>query len=355
MIADQLLKYQVHHLGGNAPVYELPNQVKIEEVLVTICVFTYNHESHISRCLDSLLQQKTDFKFAIYIGEDQSPDATREICKKYAKENPEKIRLFLHDRRNNISINNKPSGRFNSIFAYHVINSRYLAICEGDDYWTDQRKLQKQIDFLRNNPDYGICYTHCLIRENGVTRKYDKTISGIFSFIDSVQEKHGATLTMVFDKSVFDAKLFAETTRKSTMGDWPIECLITMYRKGKVLEETTAVYQRLGSGITSTHLTNPLNYYHSRINFLEALLRSGRLEDKGQSGIVVAILRKCYFMRAWLYLAEGNVRFFSSDIVRYLKYCFSRQSLAEVRFIDRFRFSNMLKASIAQLVASKRS
>ena len=95
-----------------APV-EVDQNELIETPLVSVCVQTYQHASFIQECLDGILMQETDFRFEILIGEDASADGTREICVEYAKRFPDIIRLFLHDRRNNIFINGKQTGRFN--------------------------------------------------------------------------------------------------------------------------------------------------------------------------------------------------------------------------------------------------
>jgi glycosyltransferase involved in cell wall biosynthesis len=125
---------------------------------VSICVTAYNHESFIEECLDSLLAQETTFSYEICIGEDESSDRTREICKRYAAENPKKIRLFLRSRKDVIYINGKPTGRFNFIKTLEAGRGKYLAICEGDDYWVDKEKLQVQIEALENNPSCALCF-----------------------------------------------------------------------------------------------------------------------------------------------------------------------------------------------------
>jgi glycosyltransferase involved in cell wall biosynthesis len=125
--------------------------------MVTVCIQTYQHAGTISECLEGVLMQQTSFEYEILIGEDASSDGTRQICMKYADLYPEKIRLILHRRENNIAIRNTPTGRFN--FAYNIYSARgkYIALCEGDDYWTDPLKLQKQVDFLEANSAFSMC------------------------------------------------------------------------------------------------------------------------------------------------------------------------------------------------------
>ena len=141
-----------------APVVEYPNQVPKDTAQLMIKVLTYNHVNYIEQCLDSILMQQTTFDFYILLGEDESNDGTREICIEYAKKYPTKIRLLLHDRKNNIAVNGKPTGLFNSIYSKYVVDTKYEAFCEGDDYWTDSQALQQQYDYLENHPETVLAY-----------------------------------------------------------------------------------------------------------------------------------------------------------------------------------------------------
>ena len=138
-------------------IIEIPNLVG-KNPKVSICLLTYQHKDYIVECLRGILMQKTNFLYEILLGEDDSTDGTRDICIEYAEKYPDKIRLFLHHRENNIEINGNPTGRFNVIYNYYSARGKYIAICEGDDYWTDPLKLQKQVDFLENNKDYVLSF-----------------------------------------------------------------------------------------------------------------------------------------------------------------------------------------------------
>ena len=145
------------------PVIEVPNQVN-QNPKLTVLVLTYQQAPYIKECLDGILMQKTNFSIEIIIGEDDSSDGTRKICKEYAEKNPDKIRLMLHSRVNNIKINNRPSPLFNLFYSTFSSRGNYVAICEGDDFWTDPQKLQKQVDFMEANPNCVLCYhpTECV-------------------------------------------------------------------------------------------------------------------------------------------------------------------------------------------------
>lgn len=126
--------------------------------LVSVCIMTYQHKDFIARCIEGVLAQKTDFPVEIIIGEDQSTDGTREICIDFAGKFPDKIRLFLRNRETShlYDENGKFVTRFNAKWNKKAARGKYIAICEGDDYWTNPLKLQKQVSFLEENTDYSL-------------------------------------------------------------------------------------------------------------------------------------------------------------------------------------------------------
>jgi glycosyltransferase involved in cell wall biosynthesis len=134
---------------------------------VSACIITYNQEKFIHECIKGAVKQKLDYPYEIVIGEDCSSDTTKTICKAYADKYPNLIRLI--DRNKNLGMNG------NWIESIKACDGKYIALCEGDDYWTDPYKLQKQADFLEENEDYSACYHRCLvINEKGGVIKADK-------------------------------------------------------------------------------------------------------------------------------------------------------------------------------------
>lgn len=126
-----------------------------DDIVVSVIVLTYNHEKYIQQTLDSILMQRTAFKYEILIGDDASTDGTGEILRLYADKNPEVIRLFLREQNLGAARN-----------AYELLvaaKGKYLAFCEGDDYWTDQDKLSVQVRFLEENPTFIGCSHRCEI------------------------------------------------------------------------------------------------------------------------------------------------------------------------------------------------
>lgn len=132
------------------------------EIMVSVCCITYNHEQYIAGALESFLMQKANFEFEILVGEDCSTDATKSVIAEYALRYPGLIRLIAHETnigaiRNQVDVIRKARGK-------------YIALCDGDDFWIDAGKLQKQVDFLEANPAYVICCHHSkVINENDDT------------------------------------------------------------------------------------------------------------------------------------------------------------------------------------------
>lgn len=154
----------------------LGDQKEVNKVtpLVSVSVSTYNQDAYIKQCLDSILNQKTSFPIEIIVGEDESSDNTRRICQSYAEQNQDKIRLFLRDRKESHYIYlDGHVQRYNGIWCRMSARGKYIAICEGDDYWTDSLKLQKQVDFMEMHPEVPFCCHRFQIleQERGRIRK----------------------------------------------------------------------------------------------------------------------------------------------------------------------------------------
>lgn len=126
---------------------------KQKKIMVSSCVTTYNQKEYIRQCLDSILMQKTNFKFEVLIHDDCSTDGTTEIIKEYEQKYPDIIKP-IYQKENQFS-KGKSITKTN---IFPKVKGKYVALCEGDDYWTDPYKLQKQVDFMEQNSDYSICF-----------------------------------------------------------------------------------------------------------------------------------------------------------------------------------------------------
>ena len=229
---------------------KFPNTVG-KNPLLSVCVQTYEHENFITQCLEGILMQKTNFTFEVLLGDDGSIDKTRQICLEYAKKYPEKIRLFLHHRENNIVINGNPTGRFNLAYNIFSSNGQYIAICEGDDYWTDPYKLQKQVSFLESNKEYSLCFHHVKILTplgvltNDFITKIPKKYQTLENFAENGNYIH--TPTVVFRNII---KVFPLEFFYVSFGDYFLYFLLAKHGNFYCLKKNMAVY-RYGLGVIS--------------------------------------------------------------------------------------------------------
>lgn len=153
---------------------------------LSVVFITYNHEKYVEKALRSVLEQKTDFDFEVVVGEDYSTDSTRSIIEKVASEYPGKCRLLFREK-------NLGRPTLNVYQTTMECKGEYIAYLEGDDYWSDENKLQKQVDYLDSHPEYIACTHSCLlIDEKGDPISDPDTLkigdlynwSGIFTFED---------------------------------------------------------------------------------------------------------------------------------------------------------------------------
>ena len=229
---------------------------------ISVCITTYNHEKFISQALDSVLMQKTDFDFEVLVGEDDSPDNTRDIVKKYARRYPDKLRLFLNDRKNVIYINGRPTGRWNFINNIRHAKGEYIALLDGDDCWTDPNKLQVQVDFLENNPDFSACvhnvnitYMNGNIESHPFYTAYPngpntcKKPESISTLEDLIACNFIQTPSVVFRAHLFDR--FPEWFCKLDRGDWPLHVLNAQHGKIMYLDKIMANYHVHDGGVYS--------------------------------------------------------------------------------------------------------
>lgn len=223
---------------------------------VSVSIITFNHEQYIAQAIESVLMQKTSFDFEVLIGEDDSEDNTREIVKEYERRYPEKIRLFLNDRKNVIYIDGRATGRWNMINNLKHARGEYVALLEGDDYWTDPYKLQKQIDFLDSRQEYVICFhwTKWLDEEGGKIRdkmygpSFINYIKPYYTIDDLLEHANFIpTNSVVFRNGLLNG--FPEWFYKVPVGDFPLNVLNALHGKIGFLDEAMSVYRRHAGGV----------------------------------------------------------------------------------------------------------
>ncbi len=224
--------------------------------LISVCVQTYQHKGYIKQCLDSILMQQTNFPYEIILGEDESTDGTREICIEYANKHPNKIKLFLRSRKDVIYINGNATGRFNFMENLKACKGKYTALCEGDDYWTDPLKLQKQVDFLETNSDFSICFHNVIIKNernelNKAYQMHDVFDKDTFTTLDLLQQWFIPTASILYRN--YDDFNLPSWFRNCASGDIPLLLLLSLKGSIKYFDENMGCYRLHDKGISTKH------------------------------------------------------------------------------------------------------
>lgn len=141
-----------------------------KDIQVSICSLVYNHAKYLRKCLEGFVNQKTNFDYEIWIHDDASTDGSVEIIKEYAEKYPDLFHLVLQKENQYSKGKDGKGGLHNAVFPY--VKGKYIALCEGDDYWVDEYKLQKQFDAMEANPNCALCGTRVeIVNEQGISQK----------------------------------------------------------------------------------------------------------------------------------------------------------------------------------------
>lgn len=225
------------------------NQIK---PLLSIRFMIFNNEDYIKEAIEGILIQKTDFSVEVVVGDDFSTDRTLEIVKSYS--NTETITFKILDRKPYDSywkVRKKKGRIYNFIDILNNCEGKYIALLDGDDYWSDPLKLQKQVDFLEGNPDYSISFHNVIIynedekifEKDTITRRVETTTGeedlakGNYIHSPSVVLRNDFKIPSWFDKV--------------HLGDWSLYMLSIKGRKVYKFEEEMAVYRLHSNSIWS--------------------------------------------------------------------------------------------------------
>lgn len=235
---------------------------------LSIIVLTYNQEPFIAQTINSILMQKTNFNFEIVIGEDCSTDATLSIIKRYVEKDPNKFNLLPSIK--NLGI------QANFLRCLKACNGNYIAICEGDDYWIDENKLQLQVDFLKKNKDYGLIGTlkNDLIQsKNKFVTPTSNSANDIetFNFNDFLFKNQLTPVTILIRTKIIKNYInLYESERAFHIYDYSIFLYASLHTKVARLNIITAVYRVLNNSASNT--TNLKNLWKIRKQFYKDVL-----------------------------------------------------------------------------------
>lgn len=238
--------------------------------LVSVHLLTYNHAKFIRQSIESVVKQKTTFPFEIVIGDDCSTDGTSAIVDEYAAKYPGLIKVVRG------ATNGGPQP--NSIRILENSSGKYMAALEGDDYWIDEHKLQKQADFMEANPDFAICFTNTRVEFfEGNEEPYilnQDLEKDVFELKDLVGEKEiwfMGTATLFYTmSSIFPVQPWFHKTKS---GDIPMIMLAARHGKIKFLPDITAAYRRHTAGASNTDHKDDAVFLNNRIMMYSNLNR----------------------------------------------------------------------------------
>jgi glycosyltransferase involved in cell wall biosynthesis len=261
---------------------------------VSVLIITYNHANFITQALDSVLMQKVNFDYEILISEDCSTDGTRDIIVEFHKKHPNRVRLLLseHNLNNNEII----------VRGIQAAQGQYIALLDGDDYWTSSHKLQNQADFLDNHRECAICF-HAVTEfyENGDQEprifRGEKKIS---TLEDLLETNFIQTCSVMFRRGLFNT--FPEWFYTSAIGDWELHILNAQHGKIGYIDEVMGVYRRHSGGVYTSS---------SRIHRLQSRIRMYKNVNSHLSfkydEIVKAMLSKCCYDLIMEYEKNGDL------------------------------------------------
>ncbi len=271
-----------------------------KEIKVTVRCITYNQKEYIRQCLDGFVMQRTNFRFEAIVHDDASTDGTAEIVREYAEKYPDIIKPIF-ETENQYS---KHDGSLGRIMNANT-RGKYVAICEGDDYWTDPLKLQKQADFLDANPQCSLTYHACKnvfstpCKVNSLT---GENVKDFYSDVDFVIHYPFQTATVMYRKEILDSDLYKKAQAIGCVfGDVLLYFSASRFGTIEGVNEKMSVYRRHEGGI-SQHMYDADKLWKSYNDWLKvALLFGGKIsslikKERLSTFIVKAFSNKKYFL-----------------------------------------------------------
>lgn len=239
-------------------------------IKVSVIVHTYNHEKFIRQTLDSILNQEVNFQYEVIVGDDASTDSTPQIIQEYQAKFPDIIKPLLHPK------NLGGFGKNNTLATLTVCQGQYIAAMDGDDYWTNPLKLQKQVDFLDNNPDFVACFHNALIHfEDGsapdmyVNYESQRQVTTIEDLVGEDEIWYMATSSVMFRNGIM--KEYPKWFHESKSGDIPRYILLGKHGKFFYINELMSVYRKNNGGMSFTDGKQDAEFLFNRIGMYKGI------------------------------------------------------------------------------------
>ena len=220
-----------------------------ERPLVSICCITYNHEPYIRDCLEGFVMQRTNFPFEVLIHDDASTDRTADIIREYEAKYPDIIKP-IYQTENQYSRGKSIWGEFQFPFA----RGKYIALCEGDDFWTDPRKLQIQYDYMEAHPECSLCFHRVNVLFDNSSQDvplFKQIEERDYSFEDAKIPTCSVFFRNMEERSHL-GQLLSGTNIKLAFGDVFVWGIMSQYGTLHALSRSMATYRKHQGGVTCT-------------------------------------------------------------------------------------------------------
>ncbi|MDZ4257986.1 MAG: glycosyltransferase [Gemmatimonadales bacterium] len=231
--------------------------------LVSVCMISYNHDKFIRQAIESVLAQEVDFQIELVIGDDFSQDGTYEICESFARRDP-RVNLLPRDRNVGIMLN--VARTLQACFG------EYVAVCEGDDYWTDPHKLSKQVAFLKEHPTFGgAAHQSAVLIHEHVARQFKLDVHSTITTTDLLGGRLFHTASVLFRRPVVD--LFCQSPQVLSC-DRLLNFCISFLGPIHYSEESMCAYRLHGEGMSSNATVAQMKLDLNCVDYLQALHHS---------------------------------------------------------------------------------
>lgn len=304
---------------------------RTQDMMVSICCITYNQEGYIKDALDGFLKQKTSFPYEVLIHDDASTDRTGQIIREYADRYPDIIKPILQTENQYSKGLTNISGTFN----FPRAAGRYVAMCEGDDYWVDEEKLQMQVDYMEAHPDCSICFHSAEVQvlERAVTERQMRPFirDRVVAPEEIIDKRSGyPTASLLFRTEM--VKDLPDFYVQAPIADIPLQLLAAARGYGYYIDRPMCVY-RLGGAASWTSMMKQGDYEGKQQRYFQQMkamyqgfdqMSGGRFHDTVERAI-----DRLYF------LTQVNTRHYETVLdKRYRE--FYKELTKRTRFFIRF-------------------
>ena len=247
----------MEHVGRTDVLRDVMKQE--EPILVAIHCLVYNHEPYLRDCFEGFVKQKTNFRFVAIVHDDASTDNSAAIIREYEAKYPDIFRP-IYETENQYSKHDGSLGRIMNE-AVAATGAKYIAMCEGDDYWTDLYKLQKQVDILEADETLMVCCTDCSVVDNHSVQIKEKRggvvngdKQGRYSLRDFFRDNHQYPTPSVLYRNTHTEEVRAKYrhTENAFLGDWTLWICLLIYGDMYYLDEATCAYRVNPTSVTHT-------------------------------------------------------------------------------------------------------